>query len=185
VTPGECDTTRRVYEEAGYPVLTTSVVTGEGIDALRAVLRDHITAFMGPSGAGKSHLISALQPGLSLKTGEVSEKTGRGQHTTTRVELHPTAFGGLLADTPGVRGFSLWELPPKQLPGLFPEIRRVQEDCRFAGCLHDQEPDCAVKQQVESGEIDPGRYRSYLVILEELRQAAREAAARGPRRRRS
>jgi ribosome biogenesis GTPase len=185
VEPGAFDAIGDVYKAAGYPLLYTSVKTGQGVPELRAALRDHITAFMGPSGAGKSHLISALQPGLRLKTGEVSEKSGRGQHTTTRVELHPTDFGGLLADTPGLRDLSLWDLAPEQLAGLFPEIQRVQENCRFTGCQHDQEPDCAVKRGVESGSIDPGRYRSYLVTLEELRQVARETARRGPRRRQS
>ena len=176
---------RRVYEAAGYPVLYTSAETGEGLEDLQAVLKEHITAFMGPSGAGKSRIISKLQPGLQLKTGLVSEKTGQGRHTTTRVELHPTDFGALLADTPGVREFSLWDLPPEDLPGLFPEIRRYQEQCRFSSCSHTHEPNCAVKQQVESGEIDSGRYRSYRVILEELQMAQKENDARGKRRRRS
>ena len=185
VEPGEFDDVRDVYEKAGYPVLLTSVRSGQGLDELRAALRDHITAFMGPSGAGKSRLISELQPGLQLRTGDVSEKTGRGQHTTTRVELHPTDFGALLADTPGVRDFNLWSLPAQELAGLFPEFRRYQEGCRFAGCQHDQEPDCAIKQRVESGDIDAGRYRSYQVTLEELRQAEKANIGRGPRRKRS
>lgn len=185
VEAGEFDTRARIYEDAGYATSFTSVQNGAGVEELREALRGHIAAFMGPSGAGKSHLISALQPGLRLKTGLVSEKTGLGKHTTTRVELHPTDFGALLADTPGVRGFSLWELPAGELSGLFPEMRRVQEHCRFSGCQHDQEPDCAVKQAVESGDIDAGRYRSYLATLEELRAADQESAARGPRRKRT
>ena len=182
--PGEFEAVRRIYEAAGYPVLYTSAETGEGLEDLKAVLKQHITAFMGPSGAGKSRVITELQPGLQLKTGFVSEKTGQGRHTTTRVELHPTHFGALLADTPGVREFSLWDLAPEDLPGLFPEIRRYQEQCRFSSCSHTHEPDCAVKQHVESAEIDSGRYRSYRVILEELQLTQKENDARGKRRRR-
>ena len=181
VQSGDFEDLRQVYESAGYPVLFTSVATGQGISELKDVLRDHLSAFMGPSGAGKSHLISELQPGLQLKTGLVSEKTGHGQHTTTRVELHPTDFGAILADTPGVRGFSLWDMPPEELGRLFPEVRRYQGECHFSTCQHDSEPDCAVKQQVESGGMDAGRYRSYLVTLEELRQAQKEADSKGKR----
>ena len=104
--PSEFEPLRQVYEEAGYPVLFTSATTGAGVETLRTALKDHISAFMGMSGAGKSHLISALQPGLELRTGLLSEKSGQGRHTTTRVDLHQTDFGALLADTPGVREFS-------------------------------------------------------------------------------
>ena len=99
--PGEGDATRTAYEKAGYSMLSTSATSGAGIETLREALRGHVSAFMGPSGAGKSRLIAALQPGLSLRTGMVSEKSGQGRHTTTRVDLHRTDFGALLADTPG------------------------------------------------------------------------------------
>lgn len=171
VDPSELQTMRLVYERAGYPVLLTSVVTGEGIPELREALRGHTSAFMGPSGAGKSRLITALQPGLALRTGDVNEKTGQGRHTTTRVDLHPTDFGAYLADTPGVRDFSLWRLPQEELRDLFPEFRGPQQHCRFAGCTHVPEPGCAVRAAVEGGRIDAGRYRSYTVIFEELRAA--------------
>jgi ribosome biogenesis GTPase / thiamine phosphate phosphatase len=172
---------RAVYERAGYPVLYSSAVTGEGVDALRAALHGHVSAFMGSSGAGKSRLISRLQPGLVIRTGMVSERTGQGRHTTTRVDLHPTEFGALLADTPGVREFSLWGLPPEQLRDLFPEFREIQEACHFAGCSHDHEPECAVKAAVDGGKIDAGRHRSYRVMLAELQAAGRAESA--PRRR--
>ncbi len=181
--PDEFDATRAVYAGAGYPVFLTSVVEGTGIDALREALRGHVAAFMGPSGAGKSRLISALQPGLELRTGMVSEKSGQGRHTTTRVDLHPTDFGALLADTPGVRDFSLWRLAPEELRDLFPEFRELQENCHFATCTHDHEPRCAVKEAVEAEHIDSGRYRSYVSILESLREDARGQRSSGSRKR--
>jgi ribosome biogenesis GTPase len=181
VQAAEFEELQRIYEDAGYAVLFTSAKTGQGIEELRAVLRGHLTAFMGPSGAGKSRLNTELQPGLQMKTGMVNERTGHGKHTTTRVELHPTDFGAILADTPGVRGFSLWDMSPGDLGRLFPEVRRYQDECHYAGCQHDSEPDCAVKQRVESGAIDAGRYRSYRVTLDELRIAQKEADSKGKR----
>jgi ribosome biogenesis GTPase len=175
--PGAREGVRAVYERAGYPVLYSSAVTGEGVDELRATLHGHVSAFMGPSGAGKSRLITRLQPGLVIRTGMVSEKTGQGRHTTTRVDLHPTEFGALLADTPGVREFSLWRLPLAQLRDLFPEFREIQPECHFAGCTHDHEPGCAVKAAVDSGKIDAGRHRSYRAILAELHAGHSESTA--------
>ncbi|MFQ5601376.1 MAG: ribosome small subunit-dependent GTPase A, partial [Candidatus Krumholzibacteriia bacterium] len=182
---GEFDAVRRVYADAGYPVHYTSAVTGEGMQELRESLRGHISALMGASGAGKSRVIEKLQPGLELRTAMVSPKTGQGRHTTTRVDLHRTDFGALLADTPGIREFGLWHLPPEELRDLFPEFREVQARCHFATCTHDHEPQCAVKAAVELGEIDAGRHGSYRAILEELRQDERAMApGRGGRRRR-
>jgi ribosome biogenesis GTPase len=178
---GEFDATSAVYQKVGYRVLHTSVVRNEGIDALREDLAGHVAAFMGASGAGKSHLISALQPGLELRTAMVSDKSGQGRHTTTRVDLHRTDFGALLADTPGVREFSLWRLAPDGLRDLFPEFQRFQENCHFATCTHDHEPRCAVKEAVETSEIDAGRHRSYLSILESLRDPFRGHHAHGSR----
>jgi ribosome biogenesis GTPase len=182
--PGELDSVRQIYARIGYPVLATSVESGEGVDALRDALRDRTSAFMGPSGAGKSRLLSLLQPGLQLRIGSVQEKTGQGRHTTTRVDLHPTDFGGLLADTPGVRDFELWRLEPESLRDLFPEFHAPQHDCRFATCSHLQEPGCAVKAAVEAGDIDAGRYRSYAAILAERYDARRGSPDREGRSRR-
>lgn len=182
-TPGEFEGVRHVYESIGYPVLYTSASSGEGIVALREALRDHVSAFMGSSGAGKSRLISALQPGLELRTGMVSEKSGQGRHTTSRVDLHMTDFGALLADTPGVREFGLWELDPEELRGLFPELRDLGGGCHFATCSHDHEPRCAVKESVHTGRVDAGRYRSYLEILATLRQDDQDGGGPNARRR--
>lgn len=180
--PGEYDSVRKVYWRAGYQVLATSCETGEGIEGLRALLCGHISAFMGPSGAGKSRLIATLQPGLELQTGDVSAKSGLGRHTTTRVDLHATDFGALLADTPGVRDFSPWQLEALELRDLFPEFRTHQDACRFATCSHDHEPGCAVKRAVETGEVDAGRHNSYRAILSELRGEDAKARGRPARR---
>ena len=166
------------YERAGYRVLRTSVEDGAGIDTLREALRGHVCGFMGLSGAGKSRLIGMLQPGLKLHIGPVSEKTGQGRHTTTRVDLHRTDFGALLADTPGIRDFGLWQLAPVALGGLFPEFRALHGGCHYAGCTHIPEPHCGVKTAVDAGKIDRGRYRSYCAIFAELRAVANDSRDR-------
>jgi ribosome biogenesis GTPase len=182
VEPDEMQAVRAIYERVGYRAIDTSVETGVGLEVLREILRGHVSALMGPSGAGKSRLIRTLQPGLELRTGDVSAKTGQGRHTTTHVDLHRTDFGAILADTPGVREFSLWRLDPDALRGLFPELRRLQENCRFAGCTHTHEPQCAVRAAVDGGRIDSGRYRSYCAIHAELSQDTNGAGAeRSPR----
>jgi len=173
---------RALYERAGYTVIETSTETGAGVDALRERLRDRVAAFMGASGAGKSRLIDHLQPGLHLRTGEVSVKSGQGRHTTTRVDLHRTEFGALLADTPGVREFNLWQLEPAELGSLFREFGHVEGRCKFAPCTHTHEPECAVRQAVTSGTIDSGRYRSYVALFDEMQAEFSIEAARGPRR---
>jgi ribosome biogenesis GTPase / thiamine phosphate phosphatase len=167
-----------VYERAGYQVVRTSVEQEASIDTLREALRGHVCGFLGASGAGKSRLLNHLQPGLKLHTGLVSEKTGLGRHTTTRVDLHRTDFGALLADTPGVRDFGLWRLAPPALGELFREFRAAERDCHFAGCTHIAEPDCGVKRAVDTGDIDRGRYRSYCAIFDELRAVATESLDR-------
>jgi len=173
---------RAIYENAGYQVVVTSTATGAGIDALRELLRGRVAAFMGPSGAGKSRMLSALQPGLELRTGEVNSKSGQGRHTTTRVDLHRTEFGAVLADTPGVREFNLWQMEPEALPALFREFGRDGIECKFTPCTHIHEPECAVQRAVEKGAIDAGRYRSYTALYQELQVESSAAAARGPRR---
>ncbi|HWJ03917.1 MAG TPA: ribosome small subunit-dependent GTPase A [Verrucomicrobiae bacterium] len=151
-----------------YTVLATGAKSGLGIEALKQVLNNKVSVFAGPSGVGKSSLLNALQPGLELKMGEVSRKLGRGKHTTRHVELLPLACGGLVADTPG---FSSLHLPPmkrEELAGYFPEIIELAHLCRFSSCLHNQEPQCAVKEGVERGNINPERYKHYLLFLNEV-----------------
>ncbi|MFZ5646535.1 MAG: ribosome small subunit-dependent GTPase A [Bacillota bacterium] len=158
----------RAYRDAGYTVLLTSAGSGAGIDSLREILREGITVFAGPSGVGKSTLLNAVQPGLSLKTGEVGQKLKRGRHTTRHVELLQLLSGGLVADTPGFSTLFLPELKREELAYFYPEIEKHMGGCRFRGCLHRAEPDCAVKEAVDRNEIDSGRYQRYLEILDEI-----------------
>lgn len=162
-----------LYQSIGYRVLVTSAVTGQGLEDLRAQLRDQLSVFAGPSGAGKSSLLNALYPGLSLKVGPVSEKTGRGRHTTRQVELLPLPSGGFVADTPGFSQLDLPAMRREELGQYFPEIAVRAEACRFSSCLHHREPGCAVKKAVEGGEIDRERYAHYLELLEEVIRAER------------
>ena len=154
-----------LYEEIGYKVVYTSIVTGAGIDEMRAVMKDKISAIVGSSGVGKSSLLNEIQPGLRLRVGDVDERMHKGQHTTTEVSLLPLHFGGFVADTPGIRTLGLFEIDDEQgLDIYFPEMRPYIPECKFAACTHQHEPGCAVKNAVEDGEIHELRYDSYLRI---------------------
>ncbi|RMH12981.1 MAG: ribosome small subunit-dependent GTPase A [Gemmatimonadetes bacterium] len=155
-----------VYGKVGYRVVEASALTREGLDDLRAVVCDGLSAMAGPSGVGKSSLANALEPALELRTGELSRKLGRGRHTTVTSRLIRLSCGGLLADTPGFSDVGLWGVPPDELDLYFPEMRALREACRFRGCTHLHEPGCAVRDALDAGEIDPGRYRSYRTLFE-------------------
>jgi len=163
----------RIYQEAGYRVLVTSILLGTGINEVRDLLQGKISVFAGPSGVGKSSLLNSIQPGLNLKVGLVSSKIGRGRHTTRYVELMELENGGFVADTPGFSVLSLPSVLREDFDGFFPEIRKHALLCRFNSCLHVAEPDCSVKNAVESGEIDLGRYQRYLSLLQEVIQNER------------
>lgn len=156
-----------IYERIGYPVIQASSVTGEGIPALRARLTDRVSAIVGPSGVGKSSLLNAVEPGLALRVGAISDTHGKGKHTTRVGELLPLSFGGRVADTPGLREIGIWEVEPADLKWGFVEFRERNPLCRFADCSHVHEPGCAVRAAVEGGEIARERYESYLRLLEE------------------
>ncbi|WP_334110327.1 ribosome small subunit-dependent GTPase A [Thermodesulfitimonas autotrophica] len=162
-----------VYQAVGYRVVLTSALSGEGVAALREALADRISVFAGPSGAGKSSLLNAIQPGLRLRTGEISHKTRRGRHTTRVVELLPLTGGGLVADTPGFTQLDLPDIPAAKLATYFPEIAAASAGCRFNDCLHIQEPACAVRRAVEEGTVALFRYRNYLSFLRELKEKER------------
>ena len=157
-----------LYEEIGYEVLYTSALTGEGVDELQEWLRDKLSVLAGPSGAGKSSLLNTMQPGLGLKVREISLAVGKGRHTTIVPELLELEVGGYVADTPGLRSFALWDIVPEELEGLYPEIARSASDCRYPGCSHLHEPDCAVIAAVERGKIHPARFESYWLLYEDL-----------------
>lgn len=170
-TPEEIKKLVDIYSPS-YCVLVTSAVTGLGVEGLRETLKDRVSVFAGPSGAGKSSLLNDVQPGLHLKTGEVSAKIGRGRHTTRHVELLDLDFGGMVADSPGFGTLYLPEIKKEDLAGCFPEFRKYEGECKFNGCLHYAEPNCAVKLAVTAGKIYPCRYEHYLHFLHEV--AAKE-----------
>jgi len=153
------------YERIGYPVVYASASDGTGIRALRDALRDRVSAFAGPSGTGKSHLINAIEPGLELQVGEVSEAVHKGRHTTRVASLHPLSGGGWVADTPGIRELGTWQIPKEDLATCFVEFGPYLGRCAFNDCVHHKEPDCAVRGAVEAHEISDSRYDSYLRLL--------------------
>lgn len=157
--------TMEIYQSIGYRCLAVSSVTGEGIDELREILRDKTTLLSGNSGTGKSTLINTVNPGLNLRTGEISVSNLAGKHTTTFAEMFKLDFGGNIIDTPGIRGFGIVRMSPEDVAHNFPEIFERLSDCKFYNCTHTHEPGCAVKEAVENGEICPSRYHSYLSII--------------------
>jgi ribosome biogenesis GTPase len=163
-----------IYEGAGYPVVEVSAHTGQGVDQLRAMIKDSVSLFSGVSGVGKSSLIKALDPSLEPRVGEISDAHEQGRHTTTFYEMYQVDCSagqgqeaGFIVDTPGLRGFGLVDLKKEEIALYFPEMLKVSEDCRFAPCTHTHEPGCAVKEAVENGEISYERYSSYLGMLDE------------------
>lgn len=156
----------QIYRGAGYEVLETSVKTGYNIGRLKEMCRGKVVLFSGQSGVGKSSLVNALDPSLRLKTAEISQAHLQGRHTTTFYEMHPLSCGGFVVDTPGIRGFGLVDFGKEELSNYFPEMLRVEDNCKFVPCTHTHEPGCAVKAAVERGEISPLRYSSYLAMLE-------------------
>ncbi|WP_285009518.1 ribosome small subunit-dependent GTPase A [Pedobacter faecalis] len=153
-----------IYENIGYPCYSVSALEGTNIPLIQSLLKDKTTLFSGHSGVGKSSLINALMPGMEIKTGDVSEATDKGQHTTTFAEMHELPFGGFLIDTPGIRELGIFDIGKEELGHYFREIRELMHDCRFNNCRHVNEPGCAVIKAVEQGEMELSRYESYLSI---------------------
>ena len=161
-----------LYRAAGFPTLQVSARTDEGVAALASAVAGKVSAFTGNSGVGKSSILNALQPGFCLEVGEVSEKLGRGRHTTRHVELFPVA-GGLVADTPGFSSFDVEEMeaiPKEELAAAFREFAPYLDACRFQGCAHVKERGCAVLAAVAAGEIAPSRHRSYVRLYQQARE---------------
>lgn len=156
-----------LYAQLGYETLVTSVRNGQGIDRLRAIVSHGLTAFSGQSGVGKSSLLNAIEPGLNLRVGEVSNWTFKGKHTTTTAELIQLQCGSKVIDTPGLRQFELWEIPPREIEGGFIEFRPWIPQCKFPDCTHRREQGCAVRAAVADGLITECRYQSYTKMLEQ------------------
>jgi len=163
----------RIYEHAGFRVICTSAETGEGVDQLYTLLQGKLTAFTGNSGVGKSSILNRLCPELALPTGEVSEKLGRGRHTTRHVELYRLGEDTYVADTPGFSSFDTDQMDvilKENLQYAFPDFGPYMGKCRFDDCSHRKEPDCAVRAALEAGEIEKTRYDSYLKLYEKASQ---------------
>lgn len=157
-----------MYRHIGYRVLTTSAVTGEGLEEFAELLRDRVSLLSGNSGVGKSTLINAIDENLDLKTGSISKSHKLGQHTTTFAEMFPLSFGGDIIDTPGIRSFGMVDMDGGEISHYFPEIFALSKDCKFHNCMHVNEPGCAVRRGLEEGEISPTRFKSYINILKGL-----------------
>jgi ribosome biogenesis GTPase / thiamine phosphate phosphatase len=154
-----------LYSSIGYGTYATSAKTGEGINELKASLQDKVNLFTGHSGVGKSALINAIEAGLSIKTGEISGYHNKGMHTTTFAEMHPLSIGGFIIDSPGIKEFGLIHFESKEVAERFPEFRELLPLCHYANCTHVHEPGCAVKEALQQGKINQGRYSNYLNIL--------------------
>lgn len=161
-----------IYRQAGFPVVQVSAETGAGIPELCDILTGKLSAFTGNSGVGKSRILNAVEPGFSLQVAQVSEKLGRGRHTTRHVELYSLSCGGYVIDTPGFSSFEEGELGlelKERLPETFVEFRPYLGECRFVGCSHTREKGCAVLAAVKAGQIPKSRHQSYLRLCDELK----------------
>lgn len=163
---------KTIYEDLGYPFIALNVDEVEDLkEEIKKIFKDYfedkLVVFIGQSGAGKSTLLNYLNPEFDLLTAETSKSLGRGKHTTRHVELLPL-LGGLFADTPGFSALVFSEIEKEELSSCFPEMRKLSSQCKFRGCLHQNEPKCAVKSAVETGEVASSRYENYLQILTEI-----------------
>lgn len=163
-----------MYREIGYTCLGISAETGRNIDKLKEMMKDKVCVFSGHSGVGKSTLINTLQPGLELRTSDISDVHQQGQHTTTFAEMFDLDFGAKIIDTPGIRGFGVVDMEKAEIGDYFPEFFALKQDCRFNNCLHINEPQCAVKDALEKDELFWSRYDSYVQLIEGDEQTYRK-----------
>jgi ribosome biogenesis GTPase len=157
-----------VYQEIGYKVIAVSALTGEGVEELSQILKDKTTLIAGQSGVGKSSLLNTIQPELGLRTGDISDYSGKGQHTTTFAEMHRLDIGGNIIDTPGIKTLAFNNMEIMDVAHNFKEFFKYSSACKFSNCTHRNEPGCAIKEAIESNFISELRYQNYLQILQEI-----------------
>ncbi|MEN9448711.1 MAG: ribosome small subunit-dependent GTPase [Bacteroidota bacterium] len=159
---------QEIYNHLGYEVINASTKTGEGLEQIKNILSNKTTLIAGHSGVGKSTIVNIIQPELNLKTGKISEKWGKGMHTTTFAAMFEIMPNSFIIDTPGIKEFMLLQVEPEEVSGYFIEIKKYAENCQFNNCLHLNEPNCAVKTAVETLQIAPTRYENYLNLLQDI-----------------
>ncbi len=159
-----------IFVNTGYRVVFTSKYDENSLIELKSILKDKLSVFSGPSGVGKSSVMNAVQPDFQLKTGEISDKLKRGRHTTRHAEIYKLSFGGYVVDTPGFSSFELEGIGEFDLKEYYPEIKKFDDGCRFADCLHFKEPNCIIKDAVNEGLISQTRYNNYVRLLEDIRK---------------
>ena len=155
-----------LYQGIGYECLSISAKTGENIEAVKKLMTGKSSMFAGHSGVGKSTLVNSIEPGLNIKTKEISDQHKQGQHTTTFAEMFDLIFEAQIIDTPGIKGFGVVEMEPAEVDNYFPELFALKQSCKFNNCLHLHEPQCAVKSALENNQVAASRYKSYTQILE-------------------
>ncbi len=157
---------RDIYEAIGYECIEISALEQQGIEKVKEMMTGKVSMFAGHSGVGKTTLVNAIEPGLNLKTKEISDQHRQGQHTTTFAEMFDLSFNATIIDTPGIKGFGVVDMSKEELGDYFPEFFALKSACKFNNCIHLKEPQCAVKEALENEEISWSRYKSYLQILE-------------------
>lgn len=163
---GELKYLKFIYSKIGYTCIEISAKSGENVSVVKELMLGKVSMFAGHSGVGKSTLVNALEPGLNLKTKEISVQHMQGQHTTTFAEMFDLSFDAKIIDTPGIKGFGVVDMEKEEIGDYFPEFFALKSQCKFNNCLHIKEPKCAVKTALESDEVAYSRYRSYLQLIE-------------------
>ncbi|WP_420602648.1 ribosome small subunit-dependent GTPase A [Flagellimonas sp.] len=161
----EVDYLVQLYKEIGYHCIDIAAKEGVNVELVKELMVDKTSMFAGHSGVGKSTLVNALEPGLKLKTAEISEQHLQGQHTTTFAEMYDLSFGARIIDTPGIKGFGIVDMDQDEIGDYFPEFFKLKSECKFNNCLHLDEPKCAIKKALENDEISWSRYRSYVQMV--------------------
>jgi len=155
-----------LYREIGYECIGVSALEGRNIDKVKDMMLGKTSMFVGHSGVGKSTLVNTIEPGLDIKTKEISSQHSQGQHTTTFAEMFDLSFDARIIDTPGIKGFGIVDMEKEEITDYFPEFFALKQDCKFNNCLHIEEPHCAVKKALENADVAYSRYKSYVQMVE-------------------